>query len=344
VPDYRHQSTATIRNCGQGRGHFEQNLHIALMRARQTIPESVVRLAGAQSGVLSRAQALGLGVNRKSLLRLLADGQWETLVPGIYLVPGVRPCWLAHVWAGILLGGSGSRTWNVTAAALQGLLDEQRLPVQILVPNGLRPVPRAWAVFSQERDGVRARSSRAEPPRTRVEDTVLDLCASGSEEACVDWVTTAVQRRLTTPEALRDAVVRRGRLRHRAMVMSLLHVVDSGVESPLEFRYFHNVERAHGLVAGARQRQRPGRNGYIDVLYEEFAVVVELDGRVGHVGASDAFRDRRRDNSHTAVGLRTLRFGWREVTGDPCGVAAEVAEVLIGLGWGGFPARCPRCR
>ncbi len=314
------------------------------MRARQAVPQAVIRLAIQQSGVVLREQASGLGLGRKPLLRLLVEGHWGSVEPGIYLSPNTSPGWMAHVWAGILVGGPGSRAGDLTAAALGGLFDDQLLPVRILVPNGTRRRERPWATFQQERDGVRAPSGRSEPPRTRIEDTVLDLCAVGSETACVEWVTTAVQRRLTSTGALLAALARRRRMPHRRFLQSLLGEVSAGVHSPLEHRYLHDVERAHGLIAGTRQRPRPGRGGYIDVVYEEFALVVELDGRVGHVGAGDAFRDRRRDNRHTAVGLRTLRFGWQEVTLDPCGIASEVAEVLVGLGWGGLPVRCPRCR
>ena len=31
-----------------------------------------------------------------------------------------------------------------------------------------------------------------------------------------------------------------------------------------------------------------------------------------------------RDNQHRLQGYTTLRFGWAEVTGDPCAVAAQV--------------------
>ncbi len=48
-------------------------------------------------------------------------------------------------------------------------------------------------------------------------------------------------------------------------------------------------------------------------------------------------RDRRRDNRHTKTARPSLRDGWHEVSGEPCGVATEVAEALIGRGWAGYP-------
>jgi very-short-patch-repair endonuclease len=78
-------------------------------------------------------------------------------------------------------------------------------------------------------------------------------------------------------------------------------------------------------------------------MFVEFGLIVELDGQEAHP-TGDAFRDRRRDNQVTVSGRRTLRYGWREVSQDPCGVAAEVAAVLTILGWTGNPHPCgPRC-
>jgi very-short-patch-repair endonuclease len=70
--------------------------------------------------------------------------------------------------------------------------------------------------------------------------------------------------------------------------------------------------------------------------------VVELDGRDAHPDA-ERFRDRRRDNRVVVSGRLSLRYGWREISDDPCAVAAEVAAVLRHLGWVGEFRMCPRC-
>jgi hypothetical protein len=35
-----------------------------------------------------------------------------------------------------------------------------------------------------------------------------------------------------------------------------------------------------------------------------------------------------------------LRYGWREVAGDPCAVALQVARLLSRQGWTGRPRAC----
>src|ERR1700712_5705325 len=300
------------------------------MHARLQVPPRLIQLVREQAGVVSRRQSIGFGLTPTVLGRLVASGHWGRLETGIYLVPDVEPSWLGRVWGGVLIGAAGARGGALTAARLLGLVDEQALPIEILIPFGRRLANRPWLVFRQERDRVRAASTRAEPPRTRIEDTVLDLCAAGSEAACIDWVTKAVQRRLTSPQDLNAALGRRSRQPHRKFLAGLLTDVASGVHSTLEHHYLHDVERAHGLATGSRQRRTTGSNEFVDVVYLRRTLVVELDGKIGHVGEG-RFRDRRRDNRNARLGLPTLRFGWHEITEDPCGVALEVAEVLIGL-------------
>ena len=86
---------------------------------------------------------------------------------------------------------------------------------------------------------------------------------------------------------------------------------DDGALSVLEYRYVHRVERPHGLPAARRQariRQRTG-NRYLDNLYEEYGVCVELDGTAAHP-ADEQWRDKRRDNANAVSGIVTLRFGY----------------------------------
>ena len=56
------------------------------------------------------------------------------------------------------------------------------------------------------------------------------------------------------------------------------------------------------------------------MLYKEYGLLIELDGRLGHEGVG-RFRDMRRDNRATIDGLATLRYGFGDVHGIPCEVA-----------------------
>jgi hypothetical protein len=92
------------------------------------------------------------------------------------------------------------------------------------------------------------------PPQTRVEETVLDLvCAAGTLDNAVAWVTRALGRRLTTQARLRHAMELRAKMSWRTEIAALLSPDAEGMHSILEYRYHRDVERPHGLPEGTRQ-------------------------------------------------------------------------------------------
>ena len=156
-------------------------------------------------------------------------------------------------------------------------------------------------------------------------------------------MTTVVQRRMTTPDRLRSRLENRSRHVHRALLIGILADVAEGAESPLELRYLRTVERPHGLPRGDRQNSRAGLRYVRDVLYEEFGLLVELDGQDGHRDIG-RFRDMNRDNIHALRDELTLRFGWFDVTARACSVAFQVFTVLSRRGSDKPFRRCLNCR
>jgi hypothetical protein len=184
------------------------------------------------------------------------------------------------------------------------------------------------------------------PPRTRVEATVLDLVeAAETMGDAFSWICRATGKGLTNADRLHGEIAQRGNLRWRAEVIDALGDVEQGVRSNLEYRYVRDVERAHRLPRAERQVRvvRGGRVCYLDNLYPECLVGVELDGLVAHP-PGERWRDFRRDNAGVADGIVTLRYGWADVTGRPCEVAGQVAAVLRRRGWAGRALACgPSC-
>jgi hypothetical protein len=70
---------------------------------------------------------------------------------------------------------------------------------------------------------------------------------------------------------------------------------------------------------------------------------VELDGRRFHPGEHRDL-DVARDNHAAATGASTLRYGWADVTRQPCAVAAQVHAALAERGYAGPLTPCsPTC-
>ena len=301
---------------------------------------ALLRLADAQAHALTRQQVLGLEMSRHTLRRLVDQDRWQRLAPGVFVTHSGPVEWETLAWAGVLLGGPDARLGGTAAGYAHRLLPEAPSPVEVLVPHASPARTRSFWTFVQERPGTRDSRCTGSPPRILVHDTVLDLCEGAAPRALEDLLTRAMQNGLTTPLHLQRALARRSRHSRRRLLTELLLEVAEGAESPLELRYLR-LERRHGLPDGQRQGRTssPGRR---DVIYREHGLVVELDGRLGHVGEG-RFRDMARDNAALLEQLMTMRFGFGDVAGGPCLVAAQVAQVLGQRGWPGPFRRCPAC-
>ena len=315
--------------------------------ATYDVPPPLAELVESQAGVVSRTQVLKAGFSPQLARRRVEQGRWQHPHRGVYAAFSGPLSREAQVWAALLRCGEGSVASHQTAAELEGVCELVDDRVHVTVP--------AWRNVRGRLDGIvlhrahrlpESRHPARTPPRTRVEDTVLDLVdVAASAREVAGWVTAAVQRRRTTPVRLAHTLAGRKKIRWRPQAEAMLLDVAEGANSPLELEHLRAVERAHGLPGGGRQRRRwGGRVIWVDVDYEKYRTRVELDGRLGHV-AEGQFRDRRRDNRATVGGRWSLRYGYAEVFGTPCDVAAEQALVLSERGWTGSPRECgPECR
>jgi predicted transcriptional regulator of viral defense system len=313
---------------------------------RFDVPPHLAGLASRQDGALSRKQLVAAGFDADAIVRRVRRGRWQVLFRGVYATFSGEPNRATWLWAALLRAGSGAVLSHQTAAELHGLIDTAASAIFVTVPSSRRVRARGLIVCLSARVGAAVQPNRV-PPRTSVEETVLDLvdAADSVDDAC-GWVTRACGRRLTTAARLRTALAARKKMRWRPELTEILDAAGDGVHSPLEYRYVRNVERAHGLPRSRRQVRVAieGTVAYRDVYYEEYGLAVELDGRLAHPD-EDRWRDRRRDNLASARGVQTVRYGWRELYGTrACETAALQARILRQRGWVGTPRACsPGC-
>jgi very-short-patch-repair endonuclease len=299
------------------------------------LPTEVRELAAFQGGILSRGQLLNAGLSGALVTSRLRRGSWRRIYPGVYSTSSGELSRTAILWAAVLYAGPRAALSHHSAAEVWRLTDEPGQSVHVAVPGDRRVTSKPGIVLHLSARATETVHPSLMPPRTRVEETVIDLWdTSRNLDTAVGWVTRAIGRRRTTADKLGAAVARRSRVRWRSTLTELLDM--DGVHSVLEYRYVRDVERRHRLPSATRQQKTrdSGRSQYRDEVYEEYQTVVELDGRAAHPGDT-RWEDIRRDNAAAAAGLVTLRYGWQQVTMTPCQVAAEIAEVLALRGYGG---------
>jgi very-short-patch-repair endonuclease len=294
------------------------------------LPEPLRELAQMQRGILTRSQARGGGLSRDAIEWRLRTGRWQRLHTGVYAAFTGEPTRIATLWAAVLRAGSGAILSYHTAAELYHLARQASPLIHVTIPDRRRIGKIAGVIVHVSARAELTRHPTLTPPRTTVEETVLDLVQqAATAENAYAWLTSALGRRLTTQPRMTDALSLRPRTRWRLELTMGLTADWAAVHSVLEHRYVRDVERRHGLPNSRRQaRVRRGtRNEYRDVLYEGYDVAVELDGRAAHPGDT-RWNDIRRDNAAAADGVLTLRYGWTDISQRPCLVASQVAQAL----------------
>jgi hypothetical protein len=304
------------------------------------LPCECLRLLKEQAGVITLGQAVSAGLTAKSVRTLIRAGTWQVLHRGVYAAFSGKPTRQAALWAAVLRAGTGGVLSHQTAAELWGLVDGTSPVIHVMVPHESRPErcgPIPGVVIHRSRWLERARHPVLMPPRTRVEETVIDLMDSAPTfDEKYNWICRAIGRRRTTAMRIREALDARPRMQWRFEIELALGYANGGALSVLELRYARGVERAHGLPIATRQariRQETG-NRYLDNLYAEYRACVEIDGAAAHP-VDEQWRDKRRDRWNAAhEGIDTIRIGVPDLVSRErmCRVAADVTRWLNGRG------------
>ncbi|MGH3165679.1 MAG: hypothetical protein ACRDN0_07270 [Trebonia sp.] len=316
---------------------------------REDIPAGLLTVARYQSGVIARHQAIESGLSRSAIRSKIVTGRWQQIHRGVYATFTGSPDRGSLLWAAVLYAGQGAVLSHETAAEVHELITRPASAIHITIPHA-RQVHAVDGMTIHRSDRPAIAGWRLPPwelPRTWVEDTILDLAEAEDDfdDVCA-LVTRAFAEKRTTKEAMVLILRQRQRQRWRREIGELIAAAADGTHSVLEFRYDRDVERAHGLPRSKRQVpfvKRDGRKGYRDRVYDEYHVVVELDGKQAHP-QDRQWEDKRRDNDAAMDGQQSLRYSWNDVSRDSCGTAFQVAKVLTRHGWTDTPRPCsPTC-
>ena len=226
------------------------------MHHAEPLPSAAIAWAERQSGVLTRAQLISFGLHDSQVARLVRQQVLWRLDRGIYILGVLEPTWHQYAWAAVLLGGRSARLIGASAGVFEGLATPS-LPILLSVDSTSGLMSRQWLTVIRQRSTARPSGSLASPPRTLIEDTVLDLCATASNEAAVIGFLTWSIPRATNPRKLARALERRRRIAHRKLIAEIVAETAIGVQSPLQYRWIKKVERPHRLPIPTRPYQLP---------------------------------------------------------------------------------------
>ena len=284
------------------------------------------RLAQAQSiaedqgGVLSLAQLRDVGTTRAQVRAQVAARRWQrvhSLVVATHTGTLSEP---AMLWAGVLEGGPQAYLDGASALIAEGLTGFTWDTICVSVPPQAR---------SRSARGLQIRRTRRHDPAVVVPSGVprarADVAAvhaalwATSDKQAALLLTMSVQQRLTTAERIGRSLLAVRRDARRAFLHATVVDLLDGVRSIGEAEFAAECRR-RGLPKPTRQVVRRGKDDryYLDVCWEEWGVVVEIDG-IQHSWASHVVGDALRHNQvnlGSEVVLRLPLLGLRVAADD----------------------------
>jgi hypothetical protein len=289
-------------------------------------------------GLVDRRDLDRLGVSPSQLRRWRAEHRLEPAGPHVWRLGGMPESWEQRLHAGLRALGPKSWVSHNAAAAVHRFDRTPSGHVEYLVlrsarsrrPEGVVHSTRRWTTSDGViRDGLRVTSA------TR---TILDLAnVRVSPQRLRAAIDSAVRLELSAPEAISRRLTEiRSRGRTGVRLLDDL-LIDSGGHTMLE-REFLRLMREAGLPrpepqvvfqSGSRTIAR------VDFLYREWAIVVEVSGRLGHSTPDERARDAQRRNELQDIGLRVYEFTWEDVTQRPWLVQRDMRIRLRSAGWPG---------
>ena len=285
------------------------------------------RLARAQHAVLTRRDLLGLGFSAKAIRHRLDTGRLHAVSPGVYAV-GRRQLTLHGRWTAAVLacggdsGLDGAALSHRSAAALWRIGKEDGA-IDVTLRRRGEVDRRGLRVRSRPALPAREFSRRLRIPVTTPVRTLIDLATELDDGPLERAVNEADKHDLLDPESLREALAPRT---GQPGVKRLAGLLDRHTfrlsDSDLEV-YFRPLAAASGLPVPLTKDWVLGFE--VDFHFPTLGLIVETDGLRYHRTPSQQARAVRRDQTHTAAGLRVLRFTHWQIAYEP-----EYVERILG--------------
>lgn len=273
-----------------------------------------MELASVQGGIVTRQQALGVGMTPGQISLRVRRGRWRVHHRGVYELFGASSG--EEALRGAVAALPGGVAGLNSAARILGFRHPPEGPETVLVhTRTTHSFPDVRVVRCHdlrpehivEIDGLRVTTA----PRT-----VVDLAPRVSfVELCrlVDSVVSDFPVTVDEIAAVLEQVARRGRPGVRMLRRVLEERGDPGQRSALESHGLALLRNA-GFTGFRIEHPMPwDPRRRFDVAFPSAKLAIEWDGRFWHESAAAFQTDRERDRTALAHGWRVVRFTWEEV-------------------------------
>lgn len=287
---------------------------------------SVIRLAGRNHGVITRAQIVRTGASDKVIAGLVRAGTLRRLHRGVFVLAGTPTNHQTAVRAAMAAVGPGALASHRSAAWLAGFID--RPPAQVHLTKTTWCAWRAPGVTVHRASGPLRRRYFQDIPCTDASRVLVDLALSAS----------AAELALAADRALAEGAVRLVDL-HRelsgpprrglgALRRCLLHRGDfcAPDASVLEAQMARLFVRCGMPVPRAEVHAGEGGCYRIDYAYDDRQLSIELNSYTWHHSPEQMRSDLARQNALVLRGWVVLTYTWRDVLFDGKRVMADILQ------------------
>ncbi|MCU1456824.1 MAG: hypothetical protein JWL73_916 [Actinomycetia bacterium] len=291
----------------------------------------IARVAAAQHGVFSRAQALASGFSVRMIDKRVMQGRWIRADFAVYRPVTTAPTWHQVLMAACLAGPAlashraGARIWSyppfLTAAPEVASYRHRRRRTNGVIWHETRFLEARDATVI---DGI---------PVTSATRTIIDLSTVATVSEIEIALDNARHRGLTDADRVAEELERMGRpfgTRRIREVLALKSTREAPGESPLETRtamllrgsdlprvtpQFEVVDDGHFV-------------GRVDFAWPAHRVALEVDGFAVHGDRAAWERDQARRSRLAAAGWRVQHVTHQRLK-DPDGIIEELRKSLV---------------
>ena len=261
-------------------------------------------------------------MSEASISRALAAGRLHRIHPRVYAVGHRALPIQGRLTAALLYARPGAALSHTTAGWWWGLLHERPRVIHVASQLHHRSLPEVKVHRPRNLKRVVHRGL----PVTLVARTLLDLASTLPAHSLrralaeaeflrlFDWAEAeaALARGQPGSAALREAI-----RRHRPEL--------ARTRSVLEERFLTLCETFEIPMPAVNARVC---GFFVDALWRDAGLVVELDGRVAHELPARISADRHRELTLRRAGYRVIRYSWEQVTRQPDRVAEDLSDAL----------------
>jgi hypothetical protein len=280
------------------------------MPPRCTTDPHLPDLVRDQDWVILRDQAISAGLTRRAIDHRLSTGQWQSLLPRVYLVHPGEPSRRQMLIAAQLYAGPRSAIDAADACRWHGIkavsVDESK--VHVVEPWGEHARSTGFIVVRRTLAPIRTVIGH----KLRFVDPASAVIAAtrrmSSDRAVLAVLSDALQRDAVSYDALLHAHIQ-GSPRNARKADEALASLAGGARSVPEAEFLKLASASAVLpppTCNATLRLPNGRLVTPDALYPDAGLVHETNGRIAH-RRDDLFEDmQERHDAMTAAGLTVL--------------------------------------